>query len=570
MPATYRVLIEPDEDENDAILEILLSEGHTEEQAKRILELGGTVAEHLELEGAEDLRDHLVESGAVARIEPMERRQQDDEDSKTFIVSGTVRSETGEVLEGKLVRAFDVGLRGEQQLGRDATVNANGSYHISYTLEEFQQSEGERPDIVVRVYNEVGTQLAESDEIIYNAEEDVEVDFSISLETPIQPSRFEIDQDQITSAIDTSNLALEDLNDSDIEFLAGKTGLEESRIQTHVESSAASRETGLRGAVVYAFLDALPDDEEWLDTALGILLEILETYSEENLIPPEIAADESINEIERQLTRLQRGRQTLTRHELRGQLLSDRTGRLLQGLEVKSVNLIGDEGSQDEAITNRVTTDREGRFTVEYLHGEGADTLSIVRLRVFDPLAEFPDDELVYEEEFEPDPTQGDDLQISIPFSEPDTLPLADFATDVGLDLSDELLAALDDQEVRTLADIRRKGGLEGIDVPDGTESEARDVEAYAYLSLVSRDSRVLELLIENEYASIADIADASEAEFVASVVDDQGVVTESKGRQLHFRARVQNRVLSDLWTAVQTAGANSLALETEEVTTND
>jgi len=102
-----------------------------------------------------------------------------------FVVSGQVRHQDETPLEGLIVRAFDIDLRGEAQLGEETTTNGRGSYEITYSAEALSQREKRRADLLVRVYSPEGALLAES-AVKSNAEDHETVDLIV--ETQFEPS----------------------------------------------------------------------------------------------------------------------------------------------------------------------------------------------------------------------------------------------------------------------------------------------------------------------------------------------------------------------------------------------
>ncbi len=106
-----------------------------------------------------------------------------------FIVSGQVFHQDKTPLEGLIVRAFDIALRGEAQseiqLGQDAITKDSGVYEITYLAEVLSQREKRRANLLVRVFSPEGASLAES-AVRPNAA-DLEI-LNLFVEPQIEPS----------------------------------------------------------------------------------------------------------------------------------------------------------------------------------------------------------------------------------------------------------------------------------------------------------------------------------------------------------------------------------------------
>src|SRR5262249_16102356 len=90
-----------------------------------------------------------------------------------FIVRGRIRRPDGSPHPAVTVKAFDKYLRSERLLGQDS----RNPYEISYTAAQFRRTEKGSADLVVRVFSQDGTQLAES-EIVFNAPAETRIDLT--------------------------------------------------------------------------------------------------------------------------------------------------------------------------------------------------------------------------------------------------------------------------------------------------------------------------------------------------------------------------------------------------------
>lgn len=85
------------------------------------------------------------------------------EDQDVYTVAGQVLRPDGSPATGVTVRSSDRDLRTEQRLGK-ATTGSDGQYEITYTADRFTTAEADGPDLVVRAYDQQGTELpADSD-----------------------------------------------------------------------------------------------------------------------------------------------------------------------------------------------------------------------------------------------------------------------------------------------------------------------------------------------------------------------------------------------------------------------
>ena len=96
-------------------------------------------------------------------VQVLEPAPQEDK----FVVKGTIRQADGDIFVGAIVRAFDKDLRREQPLGEKIT-NQNGNYEITYARAQFQRTEKNSADLVVRVFNQAG-ELQVFSPTIFNA-----------------------------------------------------------------------------------------------------------------------------------------------------------------------------------------------------------------------------------------------------------------------------------------------------------------------------------------------------------------------------------------------------------------
>lgn len=140
-----------------------------------------------------------------------------------FLVAVTVRNAAEQPLQGLLVRAFDRDLRHEQALGEAAT-DAQGRCEIPYGPEQFRRAEKDRADLLVRVFDLNGAELAASD-IVFNAPPQHAIELTVAAAGYQAPSEYERYLGELLPLVSLEKISLHQLTDEDLRFLAGETGI---------------------------------------------------------------------------------------------------------------------------------------------------------------------------------------------------------------------------------------------------------------------------------------------------------------------------------------------------------
>src|SRR4051812_282770 len=183
----------------------------------------------------------------------------------TFVVRGEVRGEDGTPLAdgAAVVRAYDVDLRQEQQLGEQAT-DQWGRYEVRYGRGQFSRAEKGSADLRVQAFdaNDAnGEPLVESP-IIFNAQAEEDVDLMVGGGQYRGPSEYELLLEELAPVLQDMSPAdlTEDKEHQDVTFLSNETGIDPERIVFLIlahrlaRETESSPETELSPEVFYGFL----------------------------------------------------------------------------------------------------------------------------------------------------------------------------------------------------------------------------------------------------------------------------------------------------------------------------
>lgn len=209
--------------------------------------------------GEVDERTAELINAGVARLRP-----------KPFVVKGGIGFWPPPIvsvplnMSGNIVRAYDRDLRSEQVLG-EAVTNFSGDYEIPYTAEHFRRAEKQTADLMLRLYNREGTQLAVSgfmmneqildpSHIFFNAPPELTVGILIGE----QPTLSEYEQllAKLTPVLEGVQPA--DLTDQDIVFLVAETGETKERIELLRDAARLARETEIPAEAFYGWGRKIP------------------------------------------------------------------------------------------------------------------------------------------------------------------------------------------------------------------------------------------------------------------------------------------------------------------------
>jgi hypothetical protein len=189
----------------------------------------------------------------------------------------------GRVAAAVTVRAFDKDLRSEQLLGEVLT-DESGNYDIGYSGSQFNRAEKTSADLIVRVFGPKGELLASS-AVVFNAAPEEVVNVLLGGDVLLGPSEYT----RITADVEPllDGVAVADLTEADIVFLAGETDWNAETLGLYAAAAGLSRQTKIPAEVFYGFA------REKLSATLNLLLaqsadtqrRALEAAVRENIVP---------------------------------------------------------------------------------------------------------------------------------------------------------------------------------------------------------------------------------------------------------------------------------------------
>jgi hypothetical protein len=216
--------------------------------------------------------------------------------ARSFIVSGEVQMEDGRPVERLLVRVLDRDLRSSRELANEWT-GADGRFQARFTKDDFARAEKGAADLTFQIENQEGLPitdfqlfrtrfrqsiLVEEPQVIFNAGPDEFVTLVLANKVP-QPSEYERYLAKLRPVL--QGLAVDDLTDDDLIFLAGETGILRQHLSWLV--IAARLGTSTPPELFYGlFRQQLPTTLEGLSTlSRRNLRRALERSFNEQIIP---------------------------------------------------------------------------------------------------------------------------------------------------------------------------------------------------------------------------------------------------------------------------------------------
>ena len=214
--------------------------------------------------------------------------------SSSFLVQGRVVDTAGHALQGLLVRAFDKGLRTEEQLGERRT-DARGNYAIRYAAESIKRARRKTAYLIVRVMGKDDQVLASS-AVVFNAQPIETVDLTVD-GTQGLVSEWEALVAALTPLLD--KVAPEDLTEEDIAFLAGEADIETLPLVFLSAAHQHSAHTGIAPEIFYGlFRQGLPTEiTALLAQSPSAVRAALETAMREGTIPTQSGRETALKQL---------------------------------------------------------------------------------------------------------------------------------------------------------------------------------------------------------------------------------------------------------------------------------
>ena len=516
-----------------------------------------------------------------------------------YIITGIINADAVE-RAGVRVQAFDRDLPSlerrtglaPQMLG-EAIVDAEGRFQFAYTLGQFQDGEGisqfrrlreKKADICFRVFDRGGQELHirliealnrgfGPDQIIFNAPTPLEVNISVDAPPESGTSEYELLIALLAPVVE--DLPLSELSDEDLSFLSNELGLEQQRgVQQRIEwlkrCALLAAETDLPVEAFYGWgREGVPAQLEELAVVplkdLPAVLEKLAGFRDEKLREALLAAVAEniipvnfrlrVDEIIRQLIRRDQ-----TAHKVPARLTDAETKAALAGYTVTTF----EAGAAGESRGLDITDD-EGQFSFVFyapaVVPPGAPPREF-RLEVLSPDGEkLPEDGRV---SVVPGRPETEILPALVKIPRPEIIEQQEQLKSVLVGAPPELLSFLSNgQNIRTLADIRRKGGLSHLaGLPAAADPALiRRLESLADLDRISPDAGVSNALMSREFDGVLAVSNTPLSEFVGKVTRGEAALSETDAAKLHFVASVQTNLLDNMMMKTAADHANGIEL---------
>ena len=174
----------------------------------------------------------------------------------TKVIKGTVRTRTGEALDGLLVQAFEVSLRNEMRLG-EARTACGGEFSIAYTVDKDDCDTRAGVSLTVRSPSQRGELYkTPSDELLFDSAAVTTVD--IVLTAPYLPEQNEFDDIAERIRSRNASVPIEELQETDehhdLSFLARSLRLPLEKLEHFVLAHRIARMAQIDPPFFYALL----------------------------------------------------------------------------------------------------------------------------------------------------------------------------------------------------------------------------------------------------------------------------------------------------------------------------
>lgn len=487
--------------------------------------------------------------------------------SEPLIVRCTVITTDGEPVTDAVVEVFDRDLRSEQWLGH-AVTDREGSCEIAYRRDQFRRAEKQLADLVVRVEidgSQVPVALMHTDSAgfvdpdvpVFNAPEHLDVLLRIDTALLDGDSEYERTLHAVTPLLDGVPLA--EVGLADARFLVNELDWPHDQVVLVLRLRAAAElalRTGLPAEAFYGWagsempdswyeLQHLSDDSEvapLLDRILDDLTasrpdqltDALYTAVNRVTVPSWIA--DRAEAIAAAITRRTFVPRTATVR------LVDPLGAPLTGVAVEALDL-----DDDGRHLGTTVTDVTGAMTLTARVPEDtpADVERALSLTLTVPTGQ-EDGDAAEPVEISPVVRFGANpvvVTASLPGQEPPTIGwLAELGQ---IDLPDGMVRTLEQHGIRTLADIRRRGGIADLpNLDDELVESARVLEAVGDLDRIGLDPAAATALHRRGLGSVRRVGEAPFAALAELAADGELDLDDNAVRRLQAQAIAQSAFL--------------------------
>lgn len=203
------------------------------------------------------------------------------------VVKGFVRETDGTPIARAIVQAFDQELRSLNPLGQAAT-GPDGSYQVSYEIAQLKRPGKAAADVVVKAVGANGEAIAQS-ATLFQAPPNAQVDLTRGNQPYLGPAEHNSIQTRLAPVLGTVKPA--ELNENDIAYLAGDSGIDTEQIRHFAVAAQAGATAGVDSPVFYGLARKgfPPTLDRLLATDPEAQRQTLAAAARDNLIPPSLA-----------------------------------------------------------------------------------------------------------------------------------------------------------------------------------------------------------------------------------------------------------------------------------------
>ena len=477
----------------------------------------------------------------------------------THTVSGKITNSSDRVVSGVTVQAFDRRDIDNETLLGAAISKRGGTYEISWDVDSTAVVGPQDLNLVVRVFDKQGEVIGQSP-VHRNPGNVITIDIQVEAKQAKKLSlleRFDQDLRPLLAGTETRNL-----DEDAVDFLAQMGEQDRQAIEHWRDADRIAESSELPIDVVYAALSQglTPDDDGLFEP------KALESAVKRS-VQQRIVSKAAREHLEDALDRLKAIRQSIAAqrragfdtHDIVGRLLDRATGEPLIGYRVEGRVEADDETGGDLGYD---VTNGQGLFGFTYAQPP-SDSEDAPRVKLTLRIKNDGDEDLsVATLNVVADPEEVFEHKIALPAEEePESPEIA------GLDfeLSQQVQSRLNEKGIHTLADLRRAGGLEAVPgLPDSAiDPQLQTLDAYARLSAVSSDARVLKDLVKKGISDPATFAKQPRARMMALTHKRMGDV---RAFESHAASKARTAIKQNLLTRARLEHANGIAVASDHL----